>query len=665
MGDIGYVALVISFALAAYAAGASFVAVRTNQGDLWLSARNAVWAALALTSAASAALLYSLVTRDFSLRYVAEYTSRDLSIPLTLSAWWAGQAGSLLFWSWLLAVFAGAVLIQNRRQNKELTPYVVAVLMAVLAFFLALDLFVANPFEKLPSTPMDGLSLNPLLQNKGMLYHPPTLYLGYVGFTVPYAYAMAALLSGRLGNQWIFASRRWTLFAWFFLGVGNILGAQWAYTVLGWGGFWGWDPVENASLMPWLTGTAFLHSVMIQQRRGMLKVWNLALIIVTFSLCLFGTAVTRGGILSSVHAFSTGPLGWLLVSLIAVVLLGSLRLLWERMPELRSEHELDSFVSRESNFLFNNLILMGAAFAIFWGSIFPLLSDAIQGSSITVGPSFYNQVTGPIFLALIVLMGICPLIGWRKASRENLIRNFLIPVAVAVAVAVLLYGQGMRSLPALLAFPSMAFVAAASLQEFYRGVRARIRGHQDSLFSALPRLVWSNKPRYGGQIVHLGVILIAMGVASYFMYHTSASGILAPGESLSVGKYELTLSGIDQRSTDTKDITAANLTVTKDGKPDGTITSDKTLFVNQQSVMTNIGLRWGPREDLYVILDSVSDDGRASIQAFVNPLITWIWIGGGVMLAGTLIAFWPDARERRRALHLPEMELRALEASRA
>jgi cytochrome c-type biogenesis protein CcmF len=308
---------------------------------------------------------------------------------------------------------------------------------------------------------------------------------------------------------------------------------------------------------------------------------------------------------------------------------------------------------------------MGAAFAIFWGSIFPLLSDAIQGSSITVGPSFYNQVTGPIFLALIVLMGICPLIGWRKASRENLIRNFLIPVAVAVAVAVLLYGQGMRSLPALLAFPSMAFVAAASLQEFYRGVRARIRGHQDSLFSALPRLVWSNKPRYGGQIVHLGVILIAMGVASYFMYHTSASGILAPGESLSVGKYELTLSGIDQRSTDTKDITAANLTVTKDGKPDGTITSDKTLFVNQQSVMTNIGLRWGPREDLYVILDSVSDDGRASIQAFVNPLITWIWIGGGVMLAGTLIAFWPDARERRRALHLPEMELRALEASRA
>jgi len=659
MGDIGYVALVVGFAVAAYAAGASLVAVRNGQGELWLSARNAVWAALGLTSVAS------LVSRDFSLRYVAEYTSRDLSMPLTLSAWWAGQAGSLLFWSWLLAVFAGIVLIQNRRQNKELTPYTVAVLMAVLAFFLGTIIFVANPFEKLPGTPADGLGLNPLLQNKGMLYHPPTLYLGYVGFTVPYAYAMAALMSGRLGNQWIQASRRWTLFAWLFLGAGNLLGAQWAYTVLGWGGFWGWDPVENASLMPWLTGTAFLHSVMIQQRRGMLKVWNLALIIVTFSLSLFGTAVTRGGILSSVHAFSAGPLGWLLVGLIGVVLLVSLRLLWERMPELRSEHELDSFVSRESNFLFNNLILLGAAFAIFWGSIFPLLSEAVRGSSITVGPSFYNQVTGPIFLAMIVLMGLCPLIGWRKASRENLIRNFLLPAAAALAVAVLLYWQGMRSLPALLAFPSMAFVAAAAAQEFYRGVRARVRGHNDSLLWALPRLVWSNKPRYGGQIVHLGTILIAMGVASYFMYSTSASGILAPGDSLSVGKYELTLAGIDESSTETRDITTANLTVTKDGEPDGTISSAKELFVRQQSVMTNVGLRSGPREDLYVILNSVGDDGRASIQAFVNPLLIWIWIGGGVMLAGTVIAFWPDRRERRRALHLPEVELRALETSRA
>jgi len=664
MGDIGYVALVIAFVLAAYATGASLIAVRTGQGDLWLSARNAVWVTVALTSLASAALLYSLLSRDFGLRYVAEYTSRDLSIPLTLSAWWAGQAGSLLFWSWLLAVFAGAVLIQNRRQNHELTPYTLSVIMAILAFFLGVVLFAENPFEKLPATPADGLGLNPLLRNKGMLYHPPMLYLGYVGFTVPYAYAMAALMSGRLGNQWIHASRRWILFAWLFLGAGNLLGAQWAYTVLGWGGFWGWDPVENASLMPWLTGTAFLHSVMIQQRRGMLKVWNLALIITTFSLCLFGTAVTRGGILSSVHSFSAGPLGWLLVGLIAVVLLVSLRLLWERMPDLRSEHELDSLISRESNFLFNNLILVGAAFAIFWGSIFPLLSEAVQGSSITVGPSFYNQVTGPIFLAMIVLMGLCPLIGWRKASPENLMRNFLIPVSVALAAGVLLYGQGIRSLAALLAFPAMAFVAAVSLQEFYRGVRARVRADRDNLLWALPRLVWSNKPRYGGQIVHLGTILIAMGVASYFMYSTSASAILAPGESLSVGRYELTFDGVEQRSTETRDLVAANLAVTRDGEPDGTIMPEKVLFRRQQSVMTNIGLRAGLREDLYVILGSIGDDGRVSIEAFVNPMVTWIWIGGGVMLAGTLIAFWPDSRERRRALHLPEMELRTLESSR-
>jgi cytochrome c-type biogenesis protein CcmF len=665
MADIGYVALSMAFVLAAYAAVASLIAVRSGQGDLWLSARNAVWAAVALTSVASAALVYALATRDFSLRYVAEYTSRDLSMPLTLSAWWAGQAGSLLFWSWLLAVFGGVVLIQNRRQNKELTPYTVAVIMAVLTFFLGIVIFAANPFEKLPVTPADGLGLNPLLQNRGMLYHPPTLYLGYVGFTVPYAYAMAALMSGRLGNEWTYASRRWVLFAWLFLGAGTLLGAQWAYTVLGWGGFWGWDPVENAGLMPWLTGTALLHSLVVQQRRGMLKVWNLALIITTFSLCLFGTAVTRGGLLSSVHAFSTGPLGWALVGLIAAVLLVSLGLLWKRMPELRSEHELDSFVSKESGFLFNNLILVGAAFAIFWGSILPRLSDAVRGRSVTVEPSFYNQVTGPIFLAMIVLMGLCPLIGWRKTSRGNLVRNALIPLATALAVAALLYGRGVRSPPALLAFPSMAFVAAASLQEFYRGVRARARSHRDGLLWALPRLVWSNKPRYGGQVVHLGMILIAMGVASYFMYSTDASGVLAPGESLSVGGYGLVFNGLELRSTETQDIMAANLAVTRDGEPDGTIAPEEVLFRSQRSVMSNIGLRSGLREDLYVILNSVGEDGRVGIQAFVNPLVTWIWIGGGVMLAGTAVAFWPDRRERRRVLHLPEMELRTLEASRA
>jgi cytochrome c-type biogenesis protein CcmF len=366
-------------------------------------------------------------------------------------------------------------------------------------------------------------------------------------------------MSGRLGNEWIHASRRWVLFAWLLLGAGTLLGAQWAYTVLGWGGFWGWDPVENAGLMPWLTGTAFLHSVMVQQRRGMLKVWSPALIIATFSLCLFGTAVTRGGILSSVHAFSTGPLGWALVGLIAAVLLVSLSLLWKRLPELRSEHELDSFVSRESNFLFNNLILVGAAFAIFWGTIFPWLSRAAQAGSITVEPSFYNRVTGPIFLAMIVLMGLCPLVGWRKASRENLVRNAVIPVTIALTVAALLYVGGMRSPPALLAFPAMAFVAAASLQEFYRGVRVRVRGRRDSLLWALPRLVWSNKPRYGGQIVHLGLILIAMGVASYFMYSTSAGGVLAPGESLSVGRYEFTFNGLEMRSTENQEIGRAHV----------------------------------------------------------------------------------------------------------
>jgi cytochrome c-type biogenesis protein CcmF len=662
--DIGYLALVIGFAVAAYSAGASFIAGRTGHDDLWLSARNAVWAVLALASVASAAMVYAFISRDFSVKYVAEYSSRDLSLPLTIAAWWAGQAGSILLWAWLLSVFAGIVLVQNRRQNQELTPYVTAVMMAILTFFLGTMAFTANPFEKLPTTPADGLGLNPLLQNEGMYFHPTTLYLGYVGFTVPFAFAMAALITGRLGDEWIRSSRRWTLFAWFFLGMGNLFGAQWAYTVLGWGGFWGWDPVENASFMPWLTGTAYLHSVMIQQRRGMLKVWNLALIIITFALSLFGTLLTRSGLLSSVHSFAQGPLGTLFITLIVVVLAVSLRLLWQRLPQLRSEHELDSFVSRESSFLFNNLLLVGAAFAIFWGTIFPLITEAVRGVKITVGPPFYNQVAGPIFLGMIVLMGVCPLIGWRKASRDNLARNFMVPLAVSLGVAALLHLQGIRSLAALPAFWALSFVAASILLEFYRGARARVRGHKDNLLAAVPRLIWANKPRYGGYIVHVGVILIAMGVASTMIYSTSVEATLAPGEKMSIRQYDLTLTSIDRFDTEGRQVTAASLAVTEDGRPDGTIVSEKALHRNHENPVTSIGLRSNMLEDLYIILVRANDDGTAAFKVLVNPLMTWIWIGGGVLLLGTAVAFWPDPRERDRAAILPTRRLRVREVVR-
>ncbi|OFW63218.1 MAG: hypothetical protein A2Y74_00500, partial [Actinobacteria bacterium RBG_13_63_9] len=488
------------------------------------------------------------------------------------------------------------------------------------------------------------------------------LLLGYALFTVPFAFAMAALITGRLDDWWIRSTRRWTLVAWFFLTLGNLFGMLWAYRVLGWGGYWGWDPVENAAFMPWLTGTAFLHSVMIQQRRGMLKVWNMVLIIVTFSLCLFGTLVTRSGILSSVHSFAAGASGPLFLALIALVLMGSLSLVWTRLPGLRSEHELDSMVSREATFLGNNLLLVGAAFAVFWGTIFPLVSEAVRGVKVGVGPSFYNQVTGPIFLALIVLIGVCSLIGWRKASMENLLRNFLWPSILAVAVAAALYLLGLSPAYAVLAFASLAFVGATILLEFYRGVRARHR-HGENYLVALPRLVWRHRPRYGGYIVHAGVLLLAMGIAGSQMFSASAEATLAPGESIEIRGYTLTFNdeGLKESSGSSSMKVTATLDVSRGGEHIRSIDSSKRLEGQAQEPVTDPGI-WTrrspslepvpwlglPGDDLYVVLGGLTEDGKATFKVFVNPLVSWIWVGGVVIVAGALMAFWPDAREEAR-----------------
>src|SRR3990172_5999387 len=543
MPDIGYAAIVIALVVSVYATIASLVAARSGRQDLWQSARSAVLVTAALTSLASLILIRAFTPHDFSIRYGAEYSSRDMSAISLFSGWGAGKAGSLLLWATLCAAFAAIVQIQSYRQNRELMPYVMAVTMALLTFFLAMVAFTANPFERLAVTPADGQGLNPLLQNPGMFIHPPTLYLGYVAFTIPFAFAIAALITRRLGDQWIRSTRRWTLFAWVFLTLGNLFGAQWAYVELGWGGYWGWDPVENAAFMPWLTATAYLHSVMIQQRRGVLKVWNMFLIIVTYALTLFGTTIVRSGILSSVHAFAGSPSGPVFIVLLAIILLGSFWLLWERLPDLQGEHEMDSLVSRESSFLFNNVLLVGAGFAIFWGTVFPFISEAVRGTKIVVGPAFFNEVTAPIFLAIIVVMGICPLIGWRKASMQNLLRNFSYPMVLSLGVGAAIYALGIRELLALLAFWALSFVAATILWEYFRGVRAHIR-RGDGYVMALPRLVWSNKPRYGGYIVHLGVLMVALGIAGSTGYKESKEVVLAPGESVSVKQYDLTFRGL-------------------------------------------------------------------------------------------------------------------------
>ncbi len=647
MADIGYIALLLALGASIYSAMAFVFGVRRGYPELVASARNGVLVVFGLVSLAAIALIYALLTHDFRVEYVASYTSRDLSLIYTLSAFWAGNAGSLLFWAWLLSLFAVVVLIQNRGRNTELLPYASSIIMGTQAFFLILLVFISNPFQKLPFAPAEGMGLNPLLENPGMIFHPPTLLAGYVGFTIPFAFAMAALLSRRLGDDWIRSTRRWVLFAWLLLGLGNLLGAQWAYVELGWGGYWVWDPVENAGFMPWLVGTAFLHSVMIQRRRGMLKVWNMVLIILTFTLSIFGTFLTRSGILSSVHTFAESAMGPFFLGFIGVTLLGSLILLFHRWEQLKGESELDSFVSRESTFLFNNLLLVGATFAIFVGTVFPVISEVMRGVKISVAAPFFNQVIGPIFLAVIVLMGICPLIGWRRASINNLIRNFLYPLVAALIVGISLFFLGIREWYALIAFSLCGFVISTILSEWFRGVRARHRMRGENYLKAFFGLVWGNKPRYGGYIVHIAIILIAIGVVGSSFYKMENEVALAPGESMTIGNYTLRYEGRAEYPTPSKLVMTATLSVYNGEEFIGSMTPEKYLHRSYEQQVTEVAIRSTLLEDLYVILGGWAEDGTITFKVLVNPLVAWIWIGGWVLLLGGLIAFWPDKRERR------------------
>ncbi len=647
MADIGYIALFLALVASIYAAIAFVFGVRGRHPQLISSARNGLLAVCGLVSISVAALLYALVTHDFQIEYVASYTSRDLSLTYLLSALWAGNDGSLLFWAWLLSLFATVVVLQRRDIGKVLVPYAASIIMVTQAFFLILLLFVSNPFHKLASVPAEGMGLNPLLENPGMLFHPPTLLIGYVGLTIPFAFAIAALLTRRLGDEWIITIRRWTLFAWLFLGIGNLIGAWWAYVELGWGGYWMWDPVESASFMPWLVATAFLHSIMMQRRRGMLKVWNMVLIILTFSLSILGTFLTRSGVLSSVHTFAESPLlGALFLAFIGVVLFGSLGLLYYRSEELKGEAEMESLVSRESTFLLNNLLLVGATFAIFLGTFFPIISEAVRGVKITVGPPFYNQVMVPIFLALILLTGICALIGWRRASIKNLMRNFLWPLVTALIVGIILFILRIREVYALIAYPLFSFVLFTILYEWFRGTRARHRMRAENYLKAFWGLIGANRPRYGGYIVHIGIILLAIGVVGSSLYDVEMEATIMPGESMTIKNYTLTYENLDNYETESKTVVTATLSVYNEGKLIGRLTPEKYFHRSYEQAVTEVAIRSTLLEDLYVILIGWDEDDTTAFKVLVNPLVSWIWIGGVVFVIGGLIAFWPERREK-------------------
>src|SRR6266851_7409179 len=473
MSSLGQICIVGAFALALYAIVSSLVGVHRRSPDMVASGQNAAWAVAALITMASLTLLTALAVHDFSLRYVWEHSNRAMPLDLVLAAFYSGQQGSLLYWAWTLSVFSAIVLWQQRRpgNHRVLMPYVVAVLMTIEAFMTLLLGFVASPFEALARPPVDGAGLNPLLYDEGMRIHPPMLLAGLMSWSVPFAFAVAALATNRLGHEWVALSRRYAMVAWVILGLGNVLGAWWAYHVLGWGGYWGWDPVENVALMPWLVGTAFIHSLQMQERRGMLKAWNILLIMVAFFLSIFGTFVVRSGILASVHAFAVSPIGPFFLSFLALAIVGSLGLFFWRLPQLKSDNQLDSLLSRESSFLINNLLFLGIVFAIFWGTIYPLVAEALADQKVSVGPPYFKQVAGPLLGAVLLLMGIGPLMPWRRASPEHLRNNFLIPVTGTLFGLAILLILGVRDPSAGIGFGLCLFVLGAVLQEFVRGAR--------------------------------------------------------------------------------------------------------------------------------------------------------------------------------------------------
>jgi len=652
MYQIGNVCIYFAFFLSLYTVAASIIGAKYKNKDFIQSGRNSAISIFILLIIVSLSLVYELVNTNFNLRYVALNTSTDLPTIYRFTALWAGQAGSLLLWCLVLSLFSSIVVFVSNKRDMEYQPYVLVVLYSVLSFFLYLITFVENPFALLPFTPNEGRGLNPILQNGYMAIHPVTLYLGYVGLTIPFAFGMAALISGKLNDAWIRHSRRWTILAWTFLSVGLLLGARWAYLELGWGGYWAWDPVENAAFMPWLTATAFLHSVMIQERNGMLRKWNMILLITTFFLTLFGTFITRSGIISSVHSFAQSDIGPLFLGFISFVLIFSFSIFIYRLKDLESEENFDSIISRESAFIFNNLLFLGAAFTVFLGTIFPIISEALTGEKILVGPPFFNKVNVPIGLVLIFLMGVGPLISWRKASPENLKKNFLIPLTVGLIVAIVLFILEIRDLTALLSFSFCGFVVSTIFIEFYKGVSVR-SSRGENLLVSLITLISRNKRRYGGYIVHLGVVLIVIGITASSTFNTEVEATLNTGQSFNVGEYNLKFEKLETYTNDAKNGTKAVLLLSSGGKVVDTVYPEKNIYryegnreINQE---TEVSLRSTFKDDLYIILSNVNSNTNATFRAIINPMVSWIWAGGIVVLFGALITMMPKFSRRRIA----------------
>ncbi len=650
MSEIGAVSLRLALLLAAAGFGAAIYAGVQRNPEWTRVAERSVGVVFALVTSAMVALFLCFARYDYQLVYVAAHSARSMALPYRLAALWGGQAGSLLLWLWMLSAYATAAVWFHRNRARVLMPWVVAVLLANAIFFLVLLVAVTDPFEKLPPghVASDGSGLNPLLQHPVMLIHPLMLYTGLTGFAVPFAFAFAALVSGELGTAWFRTTRRWTLFPWMFLSIGILLGGRWAYEVLGWGGYWAWDPVENASFMPWLPATAYLHSVMIQEKRGMLKTWNLLLIGLTYTLCLFGTFLTRSGVVQSVHAFAQTPiftslfLGYVLVTAIAF-----LTALWIRRKGIRSEVRLESMVSREASFLLNNWVFIAILAMVFWGTLFPVFSEALTGNRRAVGPMWFNLFGSLLAPLLLLLTGIGPLIAWRRASVANLRRQFVWPTALGVLTAA---GLGIAlgaqiSLYAYVAWSLCAFVIGTIVQEYVRAVRARTRKGDENALQALAELLRRNQQRYGGYIVHLGVVFILIGITGSVLNEQKLEN-LRPGDELTIHDYHMKYLTAEALPAQHYGGAVARLALYRGDQPLAVMAPEKRMYWLEEQPASIPAVYSTLREDLYVILTAIENDGSATFKVYRNPLVNWIWIGGVVFVLGTLTVMWPHPERR-------------------
>jgi cytochrome c-type biogenesis protein CcmF len=647
IADIGYISLVFALAVSVYAAFAAWYGQRSEQPRWVQSGRQASILVFPLVTLSCLMLVSSLLNDDFSLDYVWRVSSIEMPTYLKVTALWGGQAGSLLFWNLLLAAFITAVMLRQWRTNIGLMPYVIIVTSMTQVFFLFISVAIENPFLRLPVIPANGNGLNPLLRHPGMIIHPPMLYLGFVGFVIPYAFAMGALISGQLDDRWIRATRRWTLIAWLFLSLGLILGGRWAYDVLGWGGYWAWDPVENASLMPWLSGTAFLHSVMIQERRNMFKMWNVFLIVLTYCLVILGTFVVRSGVVSSVHSFAQSAIGPYFFAFIVIMFVFSAFWMTKRRDVLKSDNHLSSFLSREAAFLYNNFLIIAILAVVFLFTYYPIFSELVTGEKGFVGAPVYQKALAPLFAALLLLMGVAPLTMWYRTSIQRLRKAVIWPAAAALLFVIVLAVTGITYWAALLGIWITTFSLLLTLMEFWKGTRARMR-KGEPVWAAFGNLMVRNRRRYGGYWIHMGVLVMAFGIIGVELFQQQTQQQLAAGQSIRLGGYEMVFNGVTRYpGPDDLLITEANVSVTYNGRSVATLTPRTEFYMRTGQPMTIPSARSTISEDFYVLLINwePTTANLATFRVYLNPLINWVWAGGFIFVFGTMIAAWPDRKQ--------------------